>query len=174
MNDKNPIEAKSIATNGEPAITPWDKAVEQFSQSEKFWLATVDPDGKPHVVPVFSVWFDGCPHFTSNPDARKARDIAQNSHCVMTTAGKTLDLIFEGEVIKITDDKTLKQVAEVYKSKYDWPITVENHAYSAPYAAPAAGKPPYELYQVRLTKAFASGSNEAPYGATRWRFSDDQ
>jgi uncharacterized pyridoxamine 5'-phosphate oxidase family protein len=171
MNGKNPIEEVSIATNGEPAIIPWSKAVEQLSESQKFWLATVDPDGHPHVVPLFSVWFEGCLYFTSNPDVRKARDLAQNPHCVMTTAGKTLDLVVEGEAVKITDDEMLKRVAEVYKSKYDWPITVENHAYSAPYGAPSAGKPPYELYQVRLKKAFAMGSSEPPYGATRWRFS---
>ncbi len=171
MGEKNPIEAKSIATNGESAITPWSKAVEQFSNSEKFWLATVDPDGYLHGVPLFSVWFEGCPYFTSNPDARKARDIAQNAHCVITIAGKTLDLVIEGDAVKITDDETLKQVASVYKAKYGWPLTVENHAYYAPYSAPAAGKPPYELYQVRPTKAFATGSSEPPYGATRWRFS---
>lgn len=171
MDGKNPVEGQSIATNGEHAITAWSKSVEQFSQSEKYWLATVDPDGHPHAVPVFSVWFEGCPYFTSNPDARKARDITQNAHCVITTAGKTLDLVLEGEAVKITDDERLKQVAEVYHSKYGWPITVENHAYSVPYGAPAAGKPPYELYQIRMTKAFAMGSSEPPYGATRWRFS---
>lgn len=171
MSDKNPTEAKSIATNGEPTLTSWEKAVEQLSESEKFWLATVDPDGHPHVVPLFSVWFEGCLYFTSNPNVRKSRDLAQNPHCVMTTAGKTLDLVIEGEAVKITDDELLKRVAEVYKAKYGWPLTVENHAYTAPYAAPAAGKSPYELYQVRPTKAFAMGSNEPPYGATRWRFS---
>src|SRR6266496_446530 len=80
-------------------------------------------------------------------------------HVVITTSGETLDLVVEGEAKKITDDDTLKRVAEVYVSKYDWHITPHDGAYDAPYGAPAAGLPPYELYQIHITKVISPGSN---------------
>ncbi len=169
-SSKHPIAEQSIATNGVMDVIPWGKALEQLEQAQKFWLATVNADGHPHVMPIFSVWLDGSLYFTANPSTRKARDLTHNPHVVITTAGTTLDLVIEGTAQKITDEDTLKQVAEVYASKYDWPITVSNQAYTAPYAAPAAGKSPYELYQIHLTRAYALGSSEPPYGATRWLF----
>ena len=169
--NKHPISEQSIATNGEAAVTRWADAVIQLEQAQKYWVATVNADGSPHVMPVFSVWLDGHLYFTAGPSTRKAQNIVENPHVVISTAGKTLDLVVEGEAKKITDEDTLKRVAEVYAAKYDWHITPHDGAYDAPYGAPAAGLPPYELYQVRLIKAFALGSSAPPYGATRWLFS---
>jgi len=168
---KHPIFEQSIATNGEVAVTRWADAEIQLEQAGKYWLATVNHDGTPHVMPTFSVWFDGSLYFTAAPSSRKAQNLVENSHVVMTTSGKTLDLVVEGKAKKITDDETLKQVAEVYAAKYDWHITPHDGAYDAAYGAPAAGLPPYELYQVTLTKVISPGSNQEPYGATRWLFS---
>jgi hypothetical protein len=36
------------------------------------WLATVNPDGRPHVTGVGAVWADGCFWFESGKDTRKA------------------------------------------------------------------------------------------------------
>ena len=169
--NKHPVSEHSIATNGEAAMTSWSDAQAQLEQSQKYWLATVNTDGTPHVMPIFSVWLDGSLYFTANPATRKAQNIVENPHVVITTSGETLDLVVEGEARKITDDDTLKQVAKVYASKYDWHITPHDGAYDAPYGAPAAGLPPYELYQVHLKKVISPGSSTPPYGATRWLFS---
>jgi nitroimidazol reductase NimA-like FMN-containing flavoprotein (pyridoxamine 5'-phosphate oxidase superfamily) len=170
-HDKHPISEQSIATNGEAAVTRWADALAQLEQAHKFWLATVNTDGTPHVMPIFSVWLDGHLYFTAAPASRKAQNIVENPHVVITTTGKTLDLVVEGEAKKITDEDTLKRVAEVYASKYDWHITPHDGAYDAPYGAPAAGLPPYELYQVHITKVITPGGSAEPYGATRWLFS---
>lgn len=164
-----PISAKSVATNGENTVAEWLDAQAQFQQATKYWLTTINPNGKPHVMPIFSIWLDDCVYFTSNPDAQKAKNIAQNPHCVITADGKTLDVIIEGEVQRVTDKDTLEKVRQRYADKYNWPITVDGDAYTAPYAAPSAGNPPYQLYEIRLTKAFGFGTDEI-YGATRWEF----
>jgi hypothetical protein len=168
-HDIQPIAEESIATNNVDAITPWAEAQKQIAEAGQYWLATVQPDGHPHVMPLFGVWSEGCLYFTAGESTRKAKNLAHNPHCVLTFSGKGLDLIVEGEATKITDETKMQRVAEVYASKYDWHITVQDGAYTADYGAPSAGPPPYELYEVQLTKVFGLGMGE-PYGATRWRF----
>ena len=50
------------------------------------WLATVDPDGAPHVVPVGAFWDNGSFYFTSGPGTRKSKNLATNPECVMSVA----------------------------------------------------------------------------------------
>ena len=165
-----PLVEQSIATNGVATITPWSEAREQFELVDKYWLATVRPDSRPHVMPLFGIWFGDVFYFTSNSAARKARNISQNSHCVITAAGKTLDLVIEGEAVKVRDEDDLHHVAGLYSSKYGWHLEVNDGAYLADYGAPSAGPPPYELYEVRPVTVFGLGIEE-PFGATRWTFS---
>jgi hypothetical protein len=164
------VTAESIATNAILDVTPWDVVGPLMERAQQYWLATVDPQGHPHVVPLFGIWADGMMHFTAGPATRKARDLAQNPHCVITVTIENYDLMMEGTATKIRDAATLQRLADLYHAKYGWPITVKDGAYDAPYGAPAAGNPPYELYQVRITKAFGFRTAE-PYSATRWTFS---
>jgi hypothetical protein len=46
-------------TPGVIAVTPWAEAREQLEQAGKYWLATVGPNGGPHVMPVFGIWLEG-------------------------------------------------------------------------------------------------------------------
>lgn len=168
--NRQPIEEKSIATNDATAVTPWKEAQSRLEKAPQFWLATINPDGQPHVMPIFGVWASGTLYFTSSPRAQKAKNLAKNPRCAMTASVDQMDLMVEGEAVKITDEPKLKQIAGVYASKYDWPITPRDGAYDAPYGAPTAGPPPYELYEVQITKVFGFHTAE-PYGATRWLFS---
>ena len=48
-------------------------------------------------------------------------------------------------------------------------IPVKDGAFTAPYSAPSAGPPPWDLYEFTPTTAFGVATAE-PFGATRWRF----
>jgi len=37
-------------------LLPWSWAVERLQRSHDYWVATVRPDGRPHVMPVWGVW----------------------------------------------------------------------------------------------------------------------
>jgi pyridoxine/pyridoxamine 5'-phosphate oxidase len=169
-HDIQPLSEESIATNNVEAVTPWHEAQKQIAEARNYWLTTVQPNGYPHVIPLMVVWSQGCLYFSAGESTRKAKNLARNPHCVITTSVKGLDLIVEGDATKVTDVATLERVAKVYESKFDWHVTVQDGAYTADYGAPSAGPPPYDLYEVQLTKAFGLGMDE-PYGATRWCFS---
>jgi Uncharacterized protein conserved in bacteria (DUF2255) len=75
----------------------------------------------------------------------------------------------------LTVDAELERVVEAYRAKYGWPLTVRDGELHAPFAAPAAGPPPYQAYAVTPEVIFGMGTDEAlAPRSTRWRFSPGQ
>ena len=134
------------------------------------WLATVRPDGRPHVMPLGVLWVNGALYFNAGATTRKAQNLAHNPHCVLTVATYDFDLVVEGKAMKVTDSARVQRIAEAYRSQ-GWQVTVhdEEVSLSGEYSAPSAGPPPWDVYEVTPETVFAMGTAE-PYGATRWRF----
>jgi pyridoxine/pyridoxamine 5'-phosphate oxidase len=64
--------------------TPWAEAWRRLEEGGWAWLATVRPDGRPHVVPLLVVGVDDAVAFVANGDTRKARNLARDPRCVLT------------------------------------------------------------------------------------------
>lgn len=168
MAKKEPvIEEQYVASDARPK-TPWPEASRRLAEGSTYWLATTRPDGSPHIVPVLAVWAEGALHFVANSASRKARNLASNPRCAISTGASSLDLVVEGEASKVSDQSRLQLVAGEYLAKYDWPVTVRDGAFHGD-GAPTAGPPPYEVYEVVPTKAFGFGTDEVT-GATCWTF----
>jgi len=179
MAVKEPVAERNLDGYGAPPI-PWTRVRERLEEGltqapgtggpdrHTCWVATVRPDGRPHVVPVGVLWVDGRFYFNAGATTRKARDLARNPHCVITVATHGFDLVVEGEAAKVTDDAKLQRIADVYASE-GWQPTVRDGALYAEFSAPSAGPPPWDVYEVTPATVFALGTAE-PYGATRWRF----
>jgi hypothetical protein len=73
-----------------------------------------------------------------------------------------------GEATRVTDTETLERLAGRYRDG-GWPAEVDGDAFTAPFSAPSAGPPPWQLYRFALHTAFGVATAK-PYGATRWRF----
>jgi nitroimidazol reductase NimA-like FMN-containing flavoprotein (pyridoxamine 5'-phosphate oxidase superfamily) len=101
--------------------TDWFDARERIEAAELFWISTVRPDGRPHVTPLISVWLDDAAYFCTGPDERKAKNLAQNPSCILTTGcnqlDEGLDVVIEGEAIRVSDDAELQRIADAYESK---------------------------------------------------------
>src|SRR5437660_12162544 len=83
------------------------------------WLATVNPDGRPHVMPVGILYLDDAFYFNAGPKTRKAENIARNPNCVITIATHDFDLVVEGPATKIVESGSLKRIADAY-AKVGW------------------------------------------------------
>ena len=96
--------------------TPWTATQQALGAAEVFWVTTVRPDGRPHVTPLIAIWLDGTLYFCTGATERKAQNLAQNAHCILTTGCNTfsagLDLVIEGEAVRVGDDATLQRVAD--------------------------------------------------------------
>lgn len=126
------------------------------------------PDGRPHTAGVGALWVDGKFYFVSGAGTRKSRNLAKRTDCVIAVKLTDIDLVVEGTATKVTDAATVQRLAERYAAQ-GWPATVEDSAFTAPYSAPSAGPPPWNLYEFTPTTAFGVAGAE-PFGAARWRF----
>ena len=109
--------------NSENAVaTPWERGRGVLRDAELYWVTTVRPDGRPHVTPLIGVWWEGALHFTTGATERKARNLAANPHCLLTTGVNTLadglDVVIEGEAEQVTDPGERASVADAYVAKY--------------------------------------------------------
>ena len=165
-----PKSADLIATD--PTIVlPWEVVCDVLKETRFYWLATVHPAGRPHVRPVLAVWVDGALYSTSTEASRKGRNLAADPRCTVTARTDTMDVVLEGTATQVTKEDKLRQVAEAYRSKYGWPVTVANGAFDAPYGAPTAGPPPYHPHEITPATVFGFGTADEYAGwATRYRF----
>lgn len=168
MPNTNPIAAEAMLPDDPRPRATWEDARQRLEHAGTYWLATVHPDGRPHVMPILAVWAAGAVHFVANADSRKARNLVSNSHSVFTTSADSLDLVVEGSAELGRDEARLRRVADAYASKYDWHVAIRDGAFYGE-GAPTAGPPPYDVYEVRPTRVFGFGTDES-FGATRWRF----
>ncbi|HEX4494010.1 MAG TPA: pyridoxamine 5'-phosphate oxidase family protein [Acidimicrobiia bacterium] len=133
------------------------------------WLATIDPDGRPHVTGMGALWHDGAFWFETGPGTRKARNVARDPRATLSISLDEYDVIVEGTVERVTDRGRVAELAAIWNE--GWPCRVDDSgiALTAEFSAPSAGPPPWWVYRLTLTSATALHTAE-PGGATRWRF----
>ena len=134
------------------------------------WLATINPDGSPHVTGVGALWADNAFWFETGAATRKGRNIARDPRCTLSVATDEFDLIAEGDASLVTDPAMVARMAARWAAE-GWPVEVDDTglALTAEFSAPSAGPPPWFVYRVGLRTATAILTVD-PGGATRWRF----
>lgn len=149
--------------------TRWDDARRRLAAAELFWISTVRPDGRPHVTPLLAVWLDEALHFCTGPQERKARNIALNPACVLTTGRNTFtepgeDFVVEGKAVRITREAVLQRLARAWETKYgaEWHFDVREGTFRH------SGDIEAHVFRVAPVKAFGFRRGEA--AQTRWRF----
>jgi len=168
--DKAPIAELQPQFSSEGAAPiSWAKAREQLQKAEVYWLSTVRPDGRPHVTSLAAVWLEEALYFCTGETERKARNLAHNAHCILTTGCNTisdgLDLVVEGEAVRMSAEARLQRVAASYASKYDAPFrfTVRGGVFLNGDGGEAL------VYKVAPVTVFGFGKGET-FSQTRWRF----
>lgn len=134
------------------------------------WLATINPDGTPHLTGVGTVWVDGLFWFETGDGTRKGRNIARDPRCSVSISVREFDLVVEGEAEKVIDPATVAKMARLW-AREGWPCEVDETgvALTAAYSAQSAGPPPWFVYRITPRQATAV-ETVAPGRATRWTF----
>jgi hypothetical protein len=155
--ERTPKTEKSLVDD-RPGTTPWDDARERLADPEPGrhnWLATVRPDGRPHLMPVIAFWMEGALHFVAGEGTQKGRNLAADGRCVIGTESRglpSLDIVVEGRAEPISDADAVRRIAEQFRSG-GWPLEARGKEVHGP-NAPTAGPPPYRIFRVEPLKAF--------------------
>lgn len=98
-----------------------DDELEAFLSRERTArIATVSPDGEPHVVPMWFVWHDGAMWFNSLKRSRRTRDVRQGSRvAVCVDAGHDYGEL-HGAVLygDVADAGDTTQIRKLFGEKY--------------------------------------------------------
>ena len=147
--------------------TAWDDAVEVLEAADLFWITTVRADGRPHVTPLVAVWLDDAIHFCTGADEQKAVNLRANPHVALTTGcsdwERGLDVVVEGDALRVTDDATLRRLAGAWRTKWDgqWQFEVRDGSFHHEGGSAL-------VFSVAPTKVLAFG--KGTFTHTRHRF----
>ena len=184
MTTKDPAPVAEHALVDDAKPTPWSMARERLEHPEKprtSWLATVRPDGRPHVMPLITFWLDGALYFITSQSTRKGMNLTREPRCVITTSSTTLpsiDIVVEGLAERVTDASDLRRAVDMFVAN-EWPsLEIRGDSVYGP-NAPSAGPPPYGMFRLVPSVAFGLPGmygmeqfkpEELPK-PTRWEFS---
>ena len=140
-------------------LLPWAWAEERLAGSRNYWITSVWPDGRPHSMPVWGVWDGDALWFSSGPRARKARNLAADPRCVVTTEDANEPVVIEGTAERTRDRAEIDRVAALMDAKYG--------GISADFLAANA------LIRVDPRWAFGIAHDDFTGSPTRWDFADD-
>ncbi|WKG00832.1 pyridoxamine 5'-phosphate oxidase family protein [Mycolicibacterium sp. HK-90] len=158
MLDSEPDAVLGPFSSPDAHVTPWASALAVLGEAQVFWLSTVRPDGRPHVTPLLATWSLGGMCFTTGDQERKARNLANNPHCVLTTGTNALtgvDVVIEGVASAVDDRSERERAVTDFERKYGAHLTSPEGTWYRLGEAVIAGA--VRLFRVAPTVGFAFG-----------------
>ena len=141
-------------SKGKNGMLPWKWAAKMLTDSREHWMVTVRPDGRPHAMIIWGLWFDGAFWFGTGSKTQKAHNLAKNPNCIVGTQNAAEAVILEGVAELITDADLRRKLEPASLSKYGM----------------SGGDGSEPFYRVRPRRAFGLVEQSFPKTATRWTF----
>lgn len=174
------MNAKNLADLYGLPLVEWQRVEARLASPEQLagpdepdhrsWLATVNPDGSPHLTGLGPLWASGSFYFTTGEHTRKGRNLARDPRCTLGVSTKEFDLAVDGDAALVDDPDVVAEMAGRWAAG-GWPARVDatGTALTADFSAPSAGPPPWRVYRLTPRQATVVLAAE-PGGATQWRF----
>ena len=146
-------------------------SLEALEQAEIYWLSTVrsrraTPRSRRSWPSAWTAW----PTSSSGPGEQKVQNLAANAQCILMTGtnkmDSSLDVVLEGEAIRVIDDATLAAAAAAYNEKYEEPVPLLRQADGV---LNGGGGGDSFLFRIEPAKAFCFGRGH-DFSQTRYRF----
>lgn len=137
----------------EDGLLDWSEADQHLRTSQNYWLSTVRPDGRPHLMAVWALWSEGELFFST--DGRKAANLAANPRCSIATEAAAEPVILEGVTRLVPHGDEWDAVRAAYATKYGEGFP--------------EGSPLYAL-APEVAFGFIEDASRFAATATRWQF----
>jgi hypothetical protein len=169
MVEQEPVTALGAFSSDDAAPTQWPQAQRP---AECPGVLVVDgTSGRTSTRhPIVGNMLDGALYFCTGPTERKAKNLPQNPHCILTTGSNQLDgldLVVEGVAAKVNDEAELRSVADTVESKYGPRLAAPEGTWFG--LGDAIRGANALVYRVTPSTAFGFGKGEQ-FDQTRWRF----
>ncbi|MGB6479262.1 MAG: pyridoxamine 5'-phosphate oxidase family protein [Candidatus Sulfotelmatobacter sp.] len=155
---------------GSKGLLPWTWAEQRLKKSHNYWITTLKPGtspdkaspekASPHTMVVWGLWQDGCFLFSTGSKSRKARNLAQNTNCVVCTEHAHEAVIVEGTA-EIAGVPARRKFLPRYERKYKFDMS-KMKSDILPMKEP--------IFAVRPRVVFGLWEKEFIEKSTRWTF----
>jgi general stress protein 26 len=135
-------------------LVPWEFVTEQMTRSRHYWISTVFPDGRPHVVPVWGIWHANRFHFEGSMQTAWGQNIRKNPRTAVHLPSADQVVIIEGTAHMIQDDEIDNEMWNLLDSTFQRKYQVDRGS-------------PYLYVQPRRVLAW---NGEDLSTMTRWVF----
>jgi PPOX class probable F420-dependent enzyme len=140
-------------------LLPWAWAEERLAGSHDYWLATVTPDGAPHLMPIWAVWHAGRLWFSSSNGSRKARNVSREPRCSLSTDNPAEPVVVHGRAQRVTDPGELGAM-----------LAAQNTKYGTSYGPEAVDPASNSVFALRPEWVFALDTSDFAGSPTRFAF----
>jgi len=98
----------------------WEYVAQRLSEAKNYWLCSVRPDGRPHVIPRWAVYVDGKVYYDGSSKTRHARNILENPYISLHLESGDQVVILEGtsQQAERPSPELAQKLAQAYKTKY--------------------------------------------------------
>ena len=141
-------------------LLAWPDVAERIAASHNYWLATLRPDGRPHLRPVDAVFVEGALCFGGSPETRWVQHLQQQPEISVSLPDDDHAVILEGRVELVTDpdDPAAIAVAPANRAKYPQYFSADDPTPSVPF------------WCLRPSRVYAWSLTGFPARATRFDF----
>jgi PPOX class probable F420-dependent enzyme len=143
-------------------LLAWADVEARLGAAHDYWLATVWPDGRPHLMPVWAVWDGTRLWFSTGGQSRKLANLVRDPRCVLSIDDAANPIVVEG-VARVERDRA--RIEEFRRSL--------NAKYGTDYQADFFDPNVNATIAVTAQGAFALLSDDFTGSPTRWTFRDD-
>lgn len=98
---------------------------QRLTEHEIMWLASVRPDGRPHLVAIWFVAVDGSLWFATGATSRKIRNIRDNAQVNISLGTGATPTVGEGVAVLVPRPYP-RAVIEAFEERFDWDISSGN------------------------------------------------
>jgi general stress protein 26 len=141
-------------------LLDWSWAADRLTAARNYWVATVWPTGRPHLMPVWAAWDDSTLWFSSAVGSRKTKNLRAEPQCVITTDASD-PVIIEGRATAVTAPAQLQRVVDLMNAKYGTHMQLG-------FLDPAVNA----TFGVRPSRVFGMRDADFQGSPTRWIFDD--
>jgi nitroimidazol reductase NimA-like FMN-containing flavoprotein (pyridoxamine 5'-phosphate oxidase superfamily) len=100
-------------------LVTWSHVVERLEEARSYWVATLDPQSRPHVRPIWGGFVEGTLYVEGGPTTRWARNLAANPVISVHLESGDDVVIVEGTAHEVRPEPALAaQLAERIGAKY--------------------------------------------------------
>jgi hypothetical protein len=151
--------------------TDWSQVADALARAGLYWLTTVRKDGSPHTTPLVGAWVDNGFVFCTGPEEQKAQNLAHSTAVTVTTGVNTwndgLDVVVEGNAVRVTGLDPLTRFADAIREKYHGDRDFTPHDDGFGHTDESGDSHIAYVFRVPAAKVLAFA--KSPHGQTRFR-----